>query len=132
MLELSQRFAFEAHRIAWGALGESDPLVLLHGTPFSSQAWRRIVPWLARHRRVFFYDLLGYGQSDKPNEDVSLGRQNRLLAALVREWGLQRPEVLAHDFGGTTALRAHFLDGLACSRLILVNPVAISRRDRRS
>jgi len=87
MLDLSNRFTFEANRIAWGTLGEGDPLVLLHGTPFSSQVWRRIAPWLARHRRVFFYDLLGYGQSDKPNEDVSLGRQNKLLVALLHEWG---------------------------------------------
>lgn len=126
MLELPNRFVFEGHRIAWGMVGDGEPLVLLHGTPFSSQVWRRIAPWLARRRRVFFYDLLGYGQSDKPNEDVSLGRQNELLVAILREWRLQRPEVLAHDFGGTTALRAHFLDGAAYSRLTLVNPVAIS------
>jgi pimeloyl-ACP methyl ester carboxylesterase len=126
MLELPHRFTFEANRIAWGTLGDGDPLVLLHGTPFSSQVWRRIAPWLARHRRLFFYDLLGYGESDKPNEDVSLGRQNKLLVALLHEWGLDRPQVLAHDFGGTTALRAHFLDGIAYSRLTLVNPVAIS------
>ncbi len=116
MLELSNRFTFEANRIAWGMLGDGDPLVLLHGTPFSSQVWRRIAPWLARHHRLFFYDLLGYGESDKPNEDVSLGRQNKLLVALLHEWGLDRPQVLAHDFGGTTALRAHFLDGIAYSR----------------
>jgi pimeloyl-ACP methyl ester carboxylesterase len=126
MLELSNRFTFEANRIAWGTLGDGDPLVLLHGTPFSSQVWRRIAPWLARHRRLFFYDLLGYGESDKPDEDVSLGRQNKLLVALLHEWGLDRPQVVAHDFGGTTALRAHFLDGIAYSRLTLVNPVAIS------
>src|SRR5262245_46097113 len=117
MLELPNRFTFEANRIAWGTLGGGDPLVLLHGTPFSSQVWRRIAPWLARHRRLFFYDLLGYGESDKPNEDVSLGRQNKLLVALLHEWGLDRPQVLAHDFGGTTALRAHFLDGITYSRL---------------
>lgn len=126
MLDLSNHFVVDGHRIAWGMLGDGEPLVLLHGTPFSSQVWRRIAPWLARRRRVFFYDLLGYGQSDKPDADVSLGIQNRLFAAMLREWGLERPEVLAHDFGGTTALRAHFLDGLAYSSLTLVDPVAIA------
>ena len=60
MLELANRFSFEGHRIAWGTLGEGPPLVLVHGTPFSSQVWRRIAPWLARRHRVYFYDLLGY------------------------------------------------------------------------
>lgn len=126
MLELSNRFVFDGHRIAWGTLGEGEPLVLLHGTPFSSQVWRRIAPWLARRRRVFFYDLLGYGQSDMPDVDVSLGVQNDLLVEMLREWGLERPEILAHDFGGTTALRAHFLNGIAYSGLTLVDPVAIA------
>ena len=126
MLELPNRFTFEGNNVAWGMIGDGEPLVLLHGTPFSSQVWRRIAPWLAKRHRVFFYDLIGYGQSDKPAEDVSLGRQNKLLVAILHEWRLERPRVLAHDFGGATALRAHFLDGIGYSALTLVDPVAIS------
>ncbi|CAB3967789.1 MULTISPECIES: alpha/beta fold hydrolase [Burkholderia] len=126
MLELPNRFMFEGHRIAWGTLGEGPPLVLVHGTPFSSQVWRRIAPWLARRHRVFFYDLLGYGQSDMPDADVSLGRQNVLFGAMLDEWNISRPRVLAHDYGGATVLRAHFLDGVAYADLTLVNPVAIA------
>ncbi|OCC03986.1 alpha/beta hydrolase [Labrys sp. WJW] len=126
MLELTNRFTFEGSQIAWGMLGDGPSMVLVHGTPFSSQVWRRIAPWLARRRRIFFYDLLGYGQSDMPDRDVSLGMQNRLLGAMLREWGLERPQVLAHDFGGATALRTHFLDDVAFSDLTLVDPVAIA------
>jgi len=127
MLELPHRFAFEGRSVAWGALGRGDPLVLIHGTPFSAQVWRRIAPLLAAQWRVHYFDLLGYGESDKTGDhDVSLGVQNRLLAALFQEWGLQAPEVLAHDFGGATALRAHYLDGLSYKRLTLVDPVAIT------
>jgi pimeloyl-ACP methyl ester carboxylesterase len=101
--------------------------VLIHGTPFSSQVWRRIATWLAPHHTLYWFDLLGYGRSEMtPGADVSLGVQNGLLAALVRHWGLRRPAVLAHDFGGATALRAILLDGLPVSRLTLVDPVAIA------
>ncbi|RQS90348.1 alpha/beta fold hydrolase [Burkholderia seminalis] len=126
MLELANRFNVDGHRIAWGAFGEGPPLVLVHGTPFSSQVWRRIAPWLARRHRVYCYDLLGYGQSDMPDADVSLGRQNALFGAMLNGWGLSRPRVLAHDYGGATVLRAHFLDGVAYADLTLVNPVAIA------
>lgn len=126
MLELGNRFTFEGQRIAWGTIGQGKPLVLVHGTPFNSQVWRKIAPWLAQDRQVFFYDLLGYGESDKPDADVSLGMQNRLFGAMMREWQLDRPEVLAHDFGGSTALRAHFIDGIPYARLTLVDPVAIA------
>lgn len=127
MLELSKRFDFEHQPVAWDAIGDGQPLVLVHGTPFSSQVWRKIAPLLARRRRVYYFDLLGYGESWKaPGQDVSLGVQNRVLAALVREWDLDAPEVLCHDFGGATALRAHYLDGLRYRRLTLVDPVAVA------
>jgi pimeloyl-ACP methyl ester carboxylesterase len=123
--DLSQRFDFNGHQIRYGILGEGAPLVLIHGTPFSSIVWRRIAPWLARHRRVYYYDLLGYGHSAKPDGDVSLGIQNQLLVALLDHWGADRPDIVAHDFGGTTALRAHLLDGRNYRSLTLIDPVAI-------
>ena len=110
MLLLDRVFSFEGQRIAWTRLGDGPPLVLVHGTPFSSQVWRRIAPLLAIRWTVYAFDLLGYGASEKSDgQDVSLGVQNRLLAALFNEWRLERPDVLAHDFGGATVLRAYFL-----------------------
>ncbi len=44
-------------------------------------------------------------------DDVSLGVQNQLLAQLLEHWRLDCPDVVAHDFGGATALRAHLLNG---------------------
>ena len=126
-LHLDHNHEFRDQRIAWGRLGSGQPLVLVHGTPFSSQVWRRIAPWLARHRTVYFFDLLGYGESEKrAGQDVSLGVQNLVLAEMLSHWALDRPEVVAHDFGGATVLRGHYLQGLRYSRLTLIDPVALS------
>ena len=38
---------------------------------------------------------------------------------------LKRPDVVAHDFGGATALRAHLLDGREYRSLTLIDAVAI-------
>lgn len=127
LLDLPQSFDHDGVRVAWGRIGEGPPLVLVHGTPFSSQVWRRIAPHLARHWTVHFFDLIGYGRSQMGEGlDVSLGVQNGLMAALFAQWQLDRPDVLAHDFGGATALRAHYLDGLAYRSLTLVDPVAVA------
>lgn len=123
---LPERFSFEGQAIAWGVIGEGPPAVVVHGSPFSSREWRRIAPWLARHRRVFYYDLLGYGQSAKPDADVLHDAQNRLFAAIVDHWGIDRPDIVAHDFGGSAVLRAHLLDGVDYRSLVLIDPVAIS------
>lgn len=124
--QVPDRFDFEGQSLRYGLLGEGPPLVLLHGTPFSSYVWHRIAPLLAKHRRVFYYDLLGYGQSEmRDGQDVSLGVQNRVFATLLDHWNLERPDVVAHDFGGATALRAHLLDGRDYRSLTLIDPVAI-------
>jgi pimeloyl-ACP methyl ester carboxylesterase len=123
---LPEHFDFEGQDVRWGVIGQGDPLVLVHGTPFSSIVWRRIAPWLAQHAQVFYFDLLGYGQSQKRDgQDVSLGIQNRLLSALLAHWKLGKPDVVAHDFGGTTSLRAHLLNGREYHTLTLIDPVAI-------
>ena len=125
--DLSQSFDFEGQHVSYGVLGEGHPLVLVHGTPFSSVVWRRIAPHLARRRRVFYFDLLGYGRSEmREGQDVSLGVQNRLLAALLNHWGVKRPDVVAHDFGGATALRALLLNDGDYRSLSLVDPVALA------
>ncbi|MEJ2868134.1 alpha/beta fold hydrolase [Actinomycetospora sp. OC33-EN08] len=127
MFPVSEAVDFHGDAVAWGVTGEGPPLVLVHGTPFSSHVWRRIAGHLARHRRVYAYDLLGYGRSAKrEGQDVSLGVQDELLAALLDHWGLERPDVVAHDFGGATALRAHLLRGRDYRTLTLIDPVATS------
>ncbi|SAK45433.1 alpha/beta hydrolase [Caballeronia hypogeia] len=131
VLPLDQVFEFEGQSVRHGAIGEGAPLVMVHGTPFSSQVWRRIAPVAARSRRVHYFDLLGYGASDKrAGQDVSLGVQNRLLAALLahwsRDWHGAMPDVLAHDFGGATSLRAALLNGCVYRSLMLVDPVAVA------
>lgn len=126
-LTLVYAFAFEGDAVRYGIWGEGPALVLVHGTPFSSLVWRDLVPSLAPRRRVHAYDLLGYGQSAmREGQDVSLGVQNRLLAALLAHWGLERPDVVAHDFGGATALRAHLVDGCDYRSLTLIDPVALA------
>jgi pimeloyl-ACP methyl ester carboxylesterase len=126
-LRLDQVFEFEGQAVRYGTTGEGAPLVMVHGTPFSSQVWRRIAPIAARFRRVYYFDLLGYGASEKrDSQEVSLGVQNRLLAALIAHWGIDKPDVVAHDFGGATSLRAALIDGCAYRSLLLIDPVAIA------
>jgi pimeloyl-ACP methyl ester carboxylesterase len=127
MLDLPNISIIEGNAIRWGRCGQGPALVALHGTPFSSQVWRRIVPQFADRRTVYYFDLAGYGQSEKRDgQDVSLGVQNRVLAGLFQEWGLERPDILAHDFGGATALRAYYLNGLRYASLTIFDAVALA------
>ncbi len=125
---LNDSFGFRGQTIRAHVAGrrEAPAMVLMHGTPFSSYEWHRLIPWLVRDFRLHFFDMLGYGASDRGDlADVSLGVQNEVLATALSHWGVERPHVVAHDFGGATALRGHFLNGLDYASLTLVDPVAI-------
>lgn len=126
MLVLNQQFKFKGQSIAWGSIGEGEPVIFIHGFPWSAQAWRKVAPWIAKTHKVYFFDMLGCGQSEKnDNQIVSENIQSDLLEALVNHWQLKEPQVVGHDFGGLAALRGHFVNGIPYKALHLINPVAV-------
>jgi pimeloyl-ACP methyl ester carboxylesterase len=124
---LRERFATDEGMIAWDALGEGPPVVLVHGTPWSSWVWRRVAARLAERFAVYVFDLLGFGVSEKrAGQNVSLAAHGERLAELLEFWGLERPALIAHDIGGAAALRAHLLHDRQIAALALVDVVALA------
>ncbi|HLL39813.1 MAG TPA: alpha/beta fold hydrolase, partial [Rubrobacteraceae bacterium] len=125
--KLGEFFEYRGDRVAYDAFGEGPPIVLVHGTPFSSYVWRRIAPALAENYRVHVFDLLGYGASDKrEGQDVSLYAQGKLLARLLEHWKLESPMIVGHDFGGAITLRAHLLERCDFERIVLMDAVSVA------
>ncbi|MBO8200386.1 alpha/beta hydrolase [Streptomyces smyrnaeus] len=123
---LDRTFESAAGTVRWAALGDpaQPPVVLLHGTPWSSYTWRNVARALSADHRVYVWDMPGYGTSAQyEGQDVTLGSQARVFTQLLQHWGLERPAVIAHDFGGTVAMRAHLLHGALYERLALVDVV---------
>lgn len=113
--------------LRWWQGGSGSPVVFCHGTPWSSALWAPFAEVLAEDHQVFLWDMPGYGKSSKlPQHDVSLRTQGELLAHLLEHWHLERPHVIAHDYGGAVALRAHLLHSRAFSSLALVDVVALA------
>lgn len=123
---LPETFTFEGKQVRYGIVGEGPPLIIVHGTPWSSFNMRHLINALSKDFKVHYYDLVGYGQSDKLSGDVSLGIQNQILDRLISHWGLENPPIIGHDFGGTTVLRTHILNSRCFEKIILIDPVALS------
>lgn len=123
---LENSFDFNGREIRWGTKGQGKPVVIVHGTPWSSFNLRHLISGLSDKYQVYYFDLLGYGQSDKSNGDVSLGIQNEVLARLIEFWNIENPIAIGHDFGGTTVLRTHLINNKKYEKLVVIDPVAIS------
>ena len=123
---LEQRFSWRGRQVAWTSFGSGPPLVFCHGTPWSSTLWAPFARALSGDFRVHLWDMPGYGQSSmEPDHAVDLAVQGELLADLVGHWGIERPHVVAHDYGGAVSLRAHLLHEVALASLCLVDVVAL-------
>jgi pimeloyl-ACP methyl ester carboxylesterase len=124
--DLARTLTWQSRTIAWDRFGDGPPLVLLHGTPWSQYLWRPYAEALASRFTVHLWDMPGYGRSSKdPAHTVDLGFQSEVFAHLLRDWGLERPHVIAHDYGGTVALRARLLHGVQYESLCLIDVVAL-------
>lgn len=123
---LDETFETTAGSVAAGRTGAGPDLVLAHGWPWSSFSWHRVIPRLSKSFTVYWYDMPGYGKSEKSeNQRTSLDVQGEVFAEMLEHWGLSKPRVAAHDFGGATTLRAHLLHGCEFEKYLLMNVVAM-------
>jgi pimeloyl-ACP methyl ester carboxylesterase len=124
---LSNEYGSSQGVVRYEIFGEGPPLVLVHGTPFSSYVWREVVPALAEAMSVYAFDLPGFGSSEmRTSQHASLSAQSKVLTELLEHWGLDAPAVAAHDIGGAITLRAHPLEGRDFGKIALMDAVALS------
>jgi haloalkane dehalogenase len=82
------------------------PMVLfLHGNPTSSYIWRNVIPLVAPIAHCIAPDLIGFGQSGKPDIAYRFADHVRYLDAFLAESGISSAYFVAQDWG--TALAFH-------------------------
>lgn len=98
---------------------EDAPVALfLHGNPTSSHIWRSILPLVSPVAHCIAPDLIGFGQSDKPDIGYRFVDHVRYLDAFIEQRGITSAYLVAQDWG--TALAFH----LAARRPDLVRGLA--------
>jgi len=106
--------------MAYREAGNPDaPVALfLHGNPTSSYLWRNVIPLVAPTAHCIAPDLIGFGQSGKPDIEYRFADHVRYLDAFLANAGISSAFVIAHDWGTALAFhlgarRPEFIRGLA-------------------
>jgi pimeloyl-ACP methyl ester carboxylesterase len=86
-------------RLYYRKAGGGEPVVLLHGFPETSYAWRKIMPELAEYFTVIAPDLRGCGDSDRPSEGYDKQTVAEDVHQLVRQLKLDSINLVGHDVG---------------------------------
>lgn len=88
--------------------GQGPPIWLMHGNTTWSYLYRKMIPPLVRAGyRCFVPDLMGFGLSDKPENESAYSLQRHVLqmTQLIGQLGLRGLTVVGQDWGGPITLR---------------------------
>jgi len=85
--------------------GGGRPVVYLHGNPTSSFLWRNVIPHLPDGHRAIAPDLIGMGDSGKPDIDYSFADHAAYLDAFLDQLDLQDAILVVHDWGSALGMR---------------------------
>ncbi len=111
--------------MAYREAGRTDgPVALfLHGNPTSSYIWRNIIPHVADVAHCIAPDLIGFGQSGKPDIAYRFEDHVRYLDGFIAKMGIGSAYLVAQDWGSGLAFhlaarRPDFVRGLAFMEFI--------------
>jgi len=84
--------------------GAGQTVLMLHGNPTSSYIWRNIIPYITPHSRAVAIDLIGMGDSGKPNIDYRFNDHALYLKGFIEALDLKDVIIVAQDWGSALGL----------------------------
>ena len=106
---------------------ESQPIVLVHGFPFSSEMWKVQLPHLQQmNLRIITYDIRGHGQTDVGDGQYSIELFVDDLIALLDFLKIQKAILCGFSMGGYIALRAIERNADRFNALILCDTTSLA------
>lgn len=86
--------------------GEGKPLVLIHGGGSTIQTtFGRVIPMLAKHRKLIAVELQAHGRTSDRDSEVSFEQDADDVAALLKNLNILKADIFGFSNGGTTALQ---------------------------
>jgi pimeloyl-ACP methyl ester carboxylesterase len=119
------------YRIHYIVAGSGTPVVLLHALGMDGLVWRSYITALARHYRVYAIDLLGFGDSDRPDVDYSTILQAKVVHDFLDAEQLQQVDLVGVSMGGLVALHVARLYPERVRRLIVADAPGVYDRNVR-
>jgi pimeloyl-ACP methyl ester carboxylesterase len=108
-----------------GDLGSA--VILLHGGGGYIELWKHNIFELAKHHRVYAFDMVGAGRSDKPDADYTFGFMAQFLRDFMKALDISKASLIGASAGGGVALTFALNFPELVDRLILVGSAGLGK-----
>lgn len=134
----SLEYKWRHGRLRYVVAGVGEPVLLIHGlTPGCSLLeWEKLIETLSHNYRVYALDLLGYGESSKPNISYSSYLHASQINDFISDVIGSSVNAVASSGGAAVIMAACALKPELYNKLLLISPVGVSNsrpiRERRA
>jgi pimeloyl-ACP methyl ester carboxylesterase len=111
----------------WQMGDSGSTIILLHGGNGSIEFWLYNIAALARHHRVYAFDMVGSGKSDCPDGSYALAEQAEFLHGFMTGLDIDTATLIGNSMGGGVALEFTRLYPDRVDRLVLVDSMGLGR-----
>ncbi|MBD1934464.1 MULTISPECIES: alpha/beta fold hydrolase [Cyanophyceae] len=99
----NSRIKLSQGQIFWHEVGQGTAIVFLHGSADDSSQWLSVIEHLSEDYHCFAPDLLGFGESERPNVHYSIDLEVECLADLLEALKQREVYLVGHSLGGWIA-----------------------------
>lgn len=105
--------------------GQGKPLVLIHGGGSTIESnWARVIPLLAKNRKIVALELQAHGRTSDRDADLSFEQDAEDVAVLLQHLNIDRADFFGFSNGGTTTLQIAIRHPEIVDKIILGSALA--------
>ena len=109
----------EVLQIHYRTEGSGEVILLLHQTPYSSDEYSDVIPFLAQGYRAIAIDTVGHGNSEIPPREYEIEDFGRAVIGVLNTLGIDRTNLVGHHTGAHIAVEVAAKNPNRVHKLIL-------------
>jgi len=92
-------------KIWYEVFGEGEPMLTIHGSGFGHDNFAPIVPYWEKDFQIIWYDMRGYGLSERPVQKYDMEVWADDAAGLLDHLGIEKAHINGTSMGGMIAIK---------------------------
>ena len=124
-MKIKLETTIDGKKIHYEVEGDGYPIILLHGWLANLKTMQPLANSLKQHFKVYNVDIIGFGDSELPNEPMSTDDYGNFLQKLTSALSIEKPILIGHSNGGRTIINAVGRGIVNPKKIVLIDSAGI-------